>query len=130
MKRRCGGLESGLGPERRNAYGGAAPALGNKKPKFADIEKAVKLEHWRPRYGWTSGHNHAGHRPAINMLGTSESTEYVFLVGQSNSGFTDPIHMTALALTQITSALLLSKPSVDYLVIATILHNLSVEIGP
>src|SRR5208282_4193136 len=130
MKRRCTALEAAFGEEMRREYGWAAPAVGRRVPKFAHLEDAVDLGHRRPRYRWASQHTHSGHHPASSMLGTAESVEEVLLVGQSNSGFVDPIHMTALSLTLATSALLSTKPSFDDLLIIKILSNLTAEIGP
>lgn len=128
--RRCEALECRFGKEMRNEYGWAATVLNNPKPTFSDIEKAVKLDHWRPRYKWASQHTHGGHRPTGTLLGTTESSNPVFLVGQSNSGFTDPIHMSAISLTQLTHALLSLNPNMDQCVVMKILADLSEAIGP
>lgn len=127
---RCKALEPTFGKEMRNEYGWAAMVLNNPKPTFSDIERAVKLDHWRPRYKWASQHTHGGHRPIGTLLGTAESSNPVFLVGQSNSGFTDPIHMTAISLTQVTHALLSQNPNMDQCVVMKILADLSEAIGP
>jgi hypothetical protein len=63
------------------------------------------------------------------MLGTAESAEPVHLVGQSNSGFTDPIHMTAISLNQATSSLLTIRPTVDNIIFLQIVSDLSNGIG-
>jgi hypothetical protein len=129
MVARCDVFETRFGKEMRNEYGWASDALNNSKPTFAQIEKAVSLDHWRPRYRWASQHTHGGHRPALSLLGTAESTEPVHLVGQSNSGFTDPIHMTAISLNNATSSLLTIRPNVDSIIFLQIIAGLSDEIG-
>ncbi|WP_129267503.1 DUF5677 domain-containing protein [Bradyrhizobium betae] len=129
MKQRCDGFEARFGKEMHNERGWASPALKNPKPTFAQLEKAVALDHWRPRYRWASQHTHGGYRPALAMLGTAESTQPVHLVGQSNSGFTDPIHMTAISLNQVTSSLLIVRPTVDNIVFLQIISDLSDELG-
>jgi hypothetical protein len=64
------------------------------------------------------------------MLGTSESAKEFFLIGPSNSGFVDPIHMTAISLAQVTCALLGTKAELDEIVIMSVLSNMTAEIGP
>jgi hypothetical protein len=129
MTARCDALEARFGKDMHNEYGWASAALENPKPNFAQIEKAVSLDHWRPRYRWASQHTHGGYRPALSMLGTAESTQPVHLVGQSNSGFTDPIHMTAISLNNATSSLLTIRPTVDNIIFLRIVSDLSNEIG-
>jgi hypothetical protein len=129
MIARCDALEARFGKEMHNEYGWASFALNNPKPNFAQLEKVVALDHWRPRYRWASQHTHGGYRPALSMLGTAESAEPVHLVGQSNSGFTDPIHMTAISLNQATSALLTIRPTVDNITFLQIVSDLSNDIG-
>jgi hypothetical protein len=129
MKARCDALESRFGKEMHNEYGWASVALNNPRPNFAQIEKAISLDHWRPRYRWASQHTHGGYRPALSMLGTAESAQPVHLVGQSNSGFTDPIHMTAISLNNATSSLLTIRPTVDNIIFLQIIDHLSNEIG-
>lgn len=80
METQCDAFEARLGKEMHNEYGWASAALKNPKPNFAQLEKAVSLDHWRPRYRWASQHTHGGYRPALSMLGTAESTQPVHLV--------------------------------------------------
>jgi hypothetical protein len=129
MEAQCDAFEARFGKEMHNEYGWASAALKNPKPNFAQLEKAVSLDHWRPRYRWASQHTHGGYRPALSMLGTAESAQPVHLVGQSNSGFTDPIHMTAISLNNATSALLTIRPTVDDIIFLQLISNLSDEIG-
>ena len=51
------------------------------------------------------------------------------LVGRSNSGFTDPLHMAAISLMQITTTVLLRNPNIDRLVYSRILISLSDSVG-
>jgi hypothetical protein len=129
ITKQCEAFEKRFGKEMHNEYGWAFTALGNPKPNFAQLEKAVSLDHWRPRYRWASQHTHGGFRPALSMLGTAESVEPVHLVGQSNSGFTDPIHMTAISLNNATSSLLTIRPTVDNIIFLQIIDDLSNDIG-
>jgi hypothetical protein len=129
MKRRCDGFEARFGKEMHSEYGWAAVALRNPKPNFAQLERAVALDHWRPRYRWASQHTHGGYRPPLAMLGTAETTNKVHLVGQSNAGFTDPIHMTAISLNQVTSSLLIIRPIIDNIVFLQVVSDLVAEMG-
>lgn len=94
-----------------------------------DLEKAVGLDHWRPRFKWASQHTHGGHRPSGSMLATTEAPSPVFAIGQSNSGMVDPLHMTAISLTHVTSSLLMSRPSIDSAVCSEVLVGLSDDLG-
>jgi len=60
----------------------------------------------------------------------SEAKQFVLQVGPSNSGLVDPIHMTAVSLTQMTTTFLLfPKPNLDRLIFARVLQALTGEIG-
>lgn len=97
---------------------------------FADIEKDVDMEHWRPRYKWACQHTHAGFAHPTKLLGMSEAKEMVFQVGASNSGLADPIHMTAISLMQMTATFLsTSKPNFDRLMHIKMIKLLVDEIG-
>jgi hypothetical protein len=103
--------------------------IGKKAPSLLDIEEFIGLDHWRPRFKWASQHTHGGHRPFGTMLGTGESKEPVLLIGQSNSGLVDPLHMTAISLTHITASLLLSRPDTDRMICTKVLMGLSDDVG-
>jgi hypothetical protein len=130
MKRHCDAYAIRFGEEMRNDYGWAASVLNVRKPTFAMIEKDVGLDHWRPRYKWASQHTHGPHRPAHALLGVAETEQQVLLVGPSNSGMVDPIHMTAITLAIVSSALFSTRPSVDHIVAAQVLSDLSGEVEP
>ncbi|EEF26002.1 conserved hypothetical protein, partial [Ricinus communis] len=101
MDGRCEMASSMIGGEIKGDWGWAAPAFSRENATFVDLEKAVKMDHWRPRYKWASQHVHSGHRPGDSLLGASEAKQPIMLVGRSNSGFIDPLHMTAISLSQI-----------------------------
>lgn len=129
MESRCKSHMQRFGEDIRHEYGWAANVVGKKSPTLLDIEEATGLDHWRPRFKWASQHTHGGHRPFGTMLGTAESKEPVLLIGQSNSGLVDPLHMTAISLTHITSSLLLSRPDTDRLICTKVLLGLSDDVG-
>lgn len=110
-------------------YGWASHIITGKKVTFSDIEKDVELDHMRPYYKWASQNIHAGPKGINNKLGLCEAHEDILLVGQSNSGMTDPGHATAISLSQITSALLIIEPNIDRAVVLRIISDIGEEIG-
>lgn len=101
----------------------------NRRVGFAAIEKDVELDHMRPYYKWASQNIHSGSKGMRNRLGLSEAIDDVLLVGQSNSGMTDPAHAAALSLSQITVALLVLKPTLDHIVLMNIICDYEKEVG-
>ncbi|CAI2486161.1 DUF5677 domain-containing protein [Serratia proteamaculans] len=111
-------------------YGWASYLFPNhNKVGFGAIEKDVQLEHMRPYYKWASQNIHTGSKAMRNRLGLCEADEDILLVGQSNSGMTDPAHATAISLIQITTALLFLKPTIDHVVISKVIQDYSDEVG-
>lgn len=119
--------EAALGCEMGRGFDWAQPAI-NGRATFAALEEATGLDHWRPRYKWASQHTHGGHRPPGALLGLAEADRAINLVGASNSGFVDPMHMTALALSQISAAFLLQNPNVERIAICAALQRLTEDI--
>ena len=122
IERRKNAMQDRYGKEICQDYGWAYLAFSNstanRKITFFDLEKKVGLDHWRPRYRWASQHTHAGMRDMNSLLAETESKEPIILVGESNSGFVEPLQMTALHMSSITTLLVLTKPSVDALIMA------------
>lgn len=111
-------------------YGWASDVFPNhNKVGFGAIEKDVQLDHMRPYYKWASQNIHTGSKAMRNRLGLCETDEDILLVGQSNSGMTDPAHATAISLMQITVTLLFLKPTFDHIVISKIVQDYSDEVG-
>tara|TARA_R110002049_G_scaffold2822_9_gene22859 strand:- start:1355 stop:2584 length:1230 start_codon:yes stop_codon:yes gene_type:complete len=108
---------------------GEWPTINLKHRNYADMERHVEMDHWRPRYKWASRHTHADFSPNEKMLGTSEVKSRVVLVGASNSGFADPLMMTAISLAQITSTYLLVTPNFDRVVHSQVILKLSDEMN-
>jgi Family of unknown function (DUF5677) len=118
-----------FGKDIRNDFGWASEVIGKKSPSLLDLEEAVGLDHWRPRFKWASQHTHGGHRPFGTMLATSEAPSPVFAIGQSNSGMVDPLHMTAISLTHVTCSLLMLRQDIETAVFAKVLLGLSDDLG-
>jgi|SRR5690625_315536 len=96
---------------------------------FAAIEKDVGLDHMRPYYKWASQNIHSGSKAMRNRLGLCEAKDDILLVGQSNSGMTDPAHATAISLCQITTAVLCLQPTFDHLVLIKLISDYAKDIG-
>jgi hypothetical protein len=63
------------------------------------------------------------------MLATTEASQPVFAIGQSNSGMVDPLHMTAITLTGVTTALLTSRPNLDRTICIKVMLALMDDVG-
>ncbi len=110
-------------------YGWAAYLFPNQKRiGFGAIEKDVGLDHIRPYYKWASQNVHAGSKGMRNRLGLCECKKDILLVGQSNSGMTDPAQATAISLTQTTATLLVLDQTLDHFVIMKIISELEEEV--
>ena len=129
IERRRNEVVNEFGQDMNNDYGWASPALNKAKPTLFDLEIALGLDHWRPRYRWASQYNHANYKPPMTLLGATEATDEIVLIGPSNSGHIDPAQMTAYSLLNSTSALLMLTPNLDRLVIVRLLTSLANEIG-
>lgn len=80
-----------------------------KYTNFGRMEKLreyVGLEKWSHYYMLASKIIHADFHEMNTLMAMSEAKENMLLVGQSNSGMTEPAHITAITLNQITSAFL------------------------
>lgn len=122
-------LISQYGPSYKGEYGWASEALGNPKPNFIDIEKAVGLDHLRPFYKLASHNVHANPKGAFFKLGLYLEESNLLLAGPSIFGLADPGHGTAISLGQITTTLLVTRPNIDTLALSDILRRLELEIG-
>ena len=109
-------------------YGWAAEALSIKSPTFADIEKKVGLEKFRPYYKWASQNVHANPKGITSKLGLLPSSD-ILLAGGSDVGLADPLHGTAISLMQITTTFMVMKPTIDFLTLGAVLTKLQKEIG-
>lgn len=123
--------EVAIGRKIKHDWDWASPAFnGRERIPFADIERDVGMDHWRPRYKWASQRVHSPFTSPMDLLGMSEAHDFLFQIGPSNSGLVDPLHMTSVSLMQMTTAfLMLGEANVDRLVYVQILKALSDEIG-
>jgi hypothetical protein len=122
--------EAHIGRRLRGEWDWASSVFARDRIKFIDLERNVGLDHWRPRYKWASQHVHSAFRRPGELLGMVEAKEPMFQIGPSNSGFIDPLHMTAISLSQMTAAFLLhGEPNLDRLVYVKIIQTLASDIG-
>lgn len=123
-------LVTRFGKDYKNSYGWAAELLGVKKPRFAQLERKAELGHIRPRYKLASHNVHAESKGIYFRLGLFPGSETtILLAGASNAGLADPGHSTALSLTQLTIALLMSRPNSDRVTWCRVFIDLAERIG-
>lgn len=104
------------GKELRSDWGWAHGPIKKPKPTFFDLEEFCRLDHWRPRYKWSSQEIHGAFVPHDKGLGVSENQNGVHLVGPSNSGMTDPASMTAISISLVSANIILLEPNLDRLI--------------
>jgi len=74
--------------------------------KMEKLREYIGLGKWSHNYMLASKNIHADYHEIRSLLAMSEAKEDMLLVGQSNSGMTEPASMTAISLGQITTAFL------------------------
>jgi uncharacterized protein DUF5677 len=97
------------GPDFGGTYGWAEPAIGVRKPRFDQLERAAKLDHMRPYYRMASHGIHGNPKGILFQLGQI-GPERFLLAGASDAGLADPGHAALIALLQCTVSFLASKP--------------------
>jgi len=121
------------GDQFKDPYGWATPFFNKPstrfKPNFTDIEKNIELDHMRPYYKWACQNIHVNIKSLKDKLGLCEAQEELLLVGQSNSGMTDPAHSAAISLSQITITLLNVEPTIDELINQQAIISITDEVG-
>ena len=110
---KCSMAEEIIGQKIKNDKDGEWPKILQNRRNFADIEKDVGMDHYRPLYKWASTHTHANHHPMEDLLGQTDSSGQAHLVGQSNSGLVVPFQLTATTLGEITTTYLSHGINVD-----------------
>ena len=126
-ERECDAAIARFGPPFRHAYGWAAAKLGIKNPNFAQIEKAVGVEHLRAHYQLASHNVHANPKGAFFRLGLLRENA-VLLAGPSNAGLADPGDSAAISLVLASTTLMVINPTLDNLVGLRIMLKLQGEI--
>jgi hypothetical protein len=129
LERECSEALAEFGESFKNEYGWAANALGILKPTFADIEKSIDMDKWRPYFKMACHAVHAGSQGLIFSLGLPKGSEVKLLAGASNAGLADPGHCTAISLTLVSAALFTARPQLDSLVSSKVMLQLCDDIG-
>jgi len=109
---------------------GWIPRTVLKTRSLKEIEKSVELDLLRPYHDLASYNIHGGPKGLIFKLGTmnKDAQSVIGSVAPSNYGLADPGKSAAISLGQVTACLLLSKSSVENLIILEALRNLVDEI--
>ena len=111
-------------------YGWAASVKGSKSPTLRKLAELAQLDHMRPYYGMASGNVHPNSHGTHFRLGLhSSQQDTILLAGPSNLGLAESGHVTAIALLQITTSLLITKPLLDWHVTVRILEKVAEEVG-
>ena len=106
-------LSSRYGAGYGGAYGWAHDLIG-RDPTFADLEKHVGMDHWRPYYQMASHPVHANPKGAMWSVAAGRLDD-LLLAGASNSGLADPGHQTLLSLQTVTTNLLTYRSNAERL---------------
>ena len=110
-------------------YGWAESVLGGVNPSIREIEAHANMDHLRPFYKMASDNEHPTAHGLYFKLGLSQWNRNTLLAGPSNLGLADPGHSTAISLNVVASVLLLTKSTMDCVVVAKVLSRLVDEIG-
>jgi hypothetical protein len=128
IKREYDSLIVKYGKSYKEQYGWAADDLKLRNPKISQIEKDVKLDHFRPYYRMASHSIHLNPKGIIFPLGLMDLTKPILLAGPSNAGLADPGQCMVISLNQITADLLSLKPSVTTIVYQKVMNQFVTEI--
>lgn len=107
-------------------YGWAAHHLKNRRPTFADLEKAAGRAEMRSHYQMGNDNIHAGIKSMYVRLGLMDYDG--LLAGRSNGGLMEPGQNAAHTLTQLSAIVCLSEPILDDLVAGEMMQALRNEI--
>ena len=105
--------------------------------KIEKLREHVGLDKWSHNYKLASRNIHADYFEMGSLYAMSEAKNDMLLVGQSNSGLTEPAHFTAISLAQITSIFLTvyiedKSHELDYrdsLLFMKVIDNYVTEVG-
>jgi len=100
------------------------------KRNFAEIEKSVKLDKFRPHYRLACHIVHSGSIGIKFSLGLVQdsSKSPIILAGPSNYGLADPGQGMAISLVQVTTCLLTIRPTLERLITIRAMQKLVDEI--
>lgn len=125
-------LKIKYGKDFAEEYGWAAAALQRQQKQhvtFADIEKAVDFEVFRPYYKVASTTVHAGPKGAFWKMGLLDVGSEALLAGPSNAGLAEAGRLTAMSLAHVSMPLMLLHTVVDSIIWVRVLFQLSRDVG-
>jgi hypothetical protein len=128
------GLIRRFGEEFDKRNGWAATLFDERAPTFSRLEELANMAHMRPWYSFTSHRVHPGSKGAAISV-THRGPNRIMIAGATNIGLADPGHGSLIALTQVTTCLLLRTRVASLgteptrLVIAKALISLTERVG-
>jgi len=126
-KERVKQLKIVYGDSFTSPFGWARCALGPDDGKgFKALERAVRLDHWRPAYRGACHSIHATPRRVFFSFSQPEVELPILAVGPSNYGLADPGQNAVLSLVQLTSAFMLfteKEAPIDLAVVLRVMMN-------
>jgi Family of unknown function (DUF5677) len=129
LQREADAVIQKYGKSFRKDYGWAANALANKEPTFAQVEAALRMEHWRPFYKMACQSVHAGSQALHFCLSHPTGADPMLIAGATNAGLADPGHTAAISLTMASVALFTFRPNLDSLIVCKCMQQLCDDIG-
>jgi len=117
---------SEYGKDFRNPYGWAAEYLGNKSPRFADIERVAGAARMRSHYKFASYNVHASPKALSLKMDTFNVGDWP-IAGASNAGLEEPGQNATITLLRITYLLTQNLRSIDNAIIMNALIKLRDE---
>lgn len=124
LDEQCAALLRRFGEPFGTQCGWAAETLGNKRPTFADIERAAGIGHLRAHYGMASHNVHANPKGVFFKLGLLGEAD-ILLAGPSNAGMSEPGQGAAIGMLQVSAALMTLQTNLDSIVTLNILQSMA-----
>jgi len=93
-------------------YGWAAIDLKSSRPTFAEIERAVEMDHYRSHFKFASHNVHANPKGIFFKMGLHGPTD-ILMCGPSNLGLAEPGQNTALSLSVATATVIQIGPTME-----------------
>ena len=103
------------------------PKITENHKTFSDIEKDVKMDHWRPRYKLASIRIHANYKPFGTFLSVSDYKNLDKFIGLSSGGYAELFSMTSISLYQLTTIYLSQTPNIDRSIHTDVIRKLNDE---
>lgn len=114
-----------FGPELNRRNGWACAITGQKNPTFEKLAELAGKTSGKSLYHHASLHVHSNHRALDELLSMCEAQEDVLLVGPSNSGMVGPLTLATMSIVELTTLLLLTKPTLDRLAFVNTLSRMA-----